>query len=50
MRPQKKPEEIHIRILGFGTARDFVLLYGFPETWRTDYGPACHAAQHENGE
>jgi hypothetical protein len=41
---RNKPEEVHIRILGFGTARDFVLLYGFRKRGDRDYGRACHAA------
>lgn len=41
---RSKPEQIHIRILGFGTVRDFVLLYGFQKRGGPDYGPACHAA------
>jgi hypothetical protein len=36
--------KIHIRILGFGSAVDFVLLYGFRKRGEPDYGPACHAA------
>jgi hypothetical protein len=41
---RKKPEQVHIRILGFGTADDFVLLYGFRKRGGPDYGPACHSA------
>jgi hypothetical protein len=41
---RKKPEKVHIRILGFGTADDFVLLYGFQKGGGPHYGPACHAA------
>ena len=37
-------EEIHIRILGFGTADDFVLLFGFRKRGGPDYGPACRSA------
>jgi hypothetical protein len=41
---RKKPETVHLRILGFGTVNDFVLLYGFRKRGGPDYGPACHAA------
>lgn len=41
---RKKSEKVHIRILGFGSAADFVLLYGFRKRGGSDYGPACHAA------
>jgi hypothetical protein len=37
-------EEIHIRILGFGGADDFVLLFGFQKRGGPDYGPACRSA------
>lgn len=37
-------EEVHIRILGFGAADDFVLLFGFRKRGGPDYGPACHSA------
>jgi len=39
-----KREEVHIRILGFGTAEDFVLLFGFRKRGGPDYGPACRSA------
>lgn len=39
----KRPK-INIRILGFGTAVDFVLLYGFRKRGEPNYGPACRAA------
>jgi hypothetical protein len=39
-----KRSKINIRILGFGTAVNFVLLYGFRKRGEPDYGPACHAA------
>jgi hypothetical protein len=42
-RRPKRPK-VAIRILGFGTAVDFVLLYGFRKLGGPDYGPACHAA------
>jgi hypothetical protein len=41
---RKKAEKVHIRILGFGTADDFVLLYALRKRGGPDYGPACHAA------
>jgi hypothetical protein len=40
----KKREEVHIRILGVGTAEDFVLLVGFRKRGGSDYGPACNSA------
>jgi hypothetical protein len=48
-KPQKaakrpKQEKVPIRILGFGTVDDFVLLYGFRKYGEPDYGPACHSA------
>jgi hypothetical protein len=42
-RRPRRPQ-IHIRILGFGTADDFVLLYGFQKRGGSDYGPACRSA------
>jgi len=39
-----RSEEIHLRILGFGTANDFVLLLGFRKRGGSDYGPACRSA------
>lgn len=36
--------KIDIRVLGFGAASDFVLLYAFRKRGGPDYGPACHAA------
>ena len=42
-RRPKRPK-INIRILSFGTAVNFVLLYGFRKRGEPDYGPACHAA------
>jgi hypothetical protein len=44
---RRRPErpKINIRILGFGTEVDFVLLYGFRKRGEPDYGPACHAAR-----
>jgi hypothetical protein len=43
---RRRPErpKIILRILGFGTADDFVLLYGFQKRGEPEYGPACHAA------
>jgi hypothetical protein len=43
---RSRPErpKIIIRILGFGSADDFVLLYGFRKYGEPDYGPACHSA------
>jgi hypothetical protein len=43
---QRRPKtpEVHIRILGFGTAEDFILLYGFRKRGERDYGPACRSA------
>jgi len=41
---QKRPK-IVIRILGFGDAKDFVLLYAFRKRGEPDYEPACHAAR-----
>jgi hypothetical protein len=43
-RRRPKRPKIIIRILGFGTAVDFVLLYGFRKRGEPDYGSACHAA------
>lgn len=37
-------KQVHIRILGFGTADDFVLLFGFRKRGGSDYGPACRSA------
>src|SRR5438874_1657579 len=42
--PRKKKEKVHIRILGFGSADDFVLLYAFRKKGGSDYGPACRSA------
>jgi hypothetical protein len=42
-RRPKRPKII-FRILGFGAAADFALLYGFRKRGEPDYGPACHAA------
>jgi len=39
----KRPKVV-IRILGFGGADDFILLYAFRKRGEPDYGPACHAA------
>jgi hypothetical protein len=47
IRPRKKRPtrpKIVIRILGFGTDNDFVLLYAFRKRGGPDYGQACHAA------
>jgi hypothetical protein len=41
---KRTKEQVHIRILGYGSASDFVLLYGFRKFGGPDYGPACHAA------
>ena len=43
---KKRPRrpKIVIRILGFGDAKDFVLLYAFRKHGEPDYGRACHAA------
>jgi hypothetical protein len=43
---KKRPKrpKIVIRILGFGDAEGFVLLYAFRKCGEPDYGPACHAA------
>lgn len=43
---KKRPRrpKIIIRILGFGDANDFVLLYAFRKRGGPDYGPACHSA------
>lgn len=43
-RGRPKRPKIVIRILGFGTADDFVLLYGFRKRGERDYGRACHVA------
>jgi len=43
-RRRRERPKINIRILGFGTAADFVLLYGFRKRGERDYGSACHAA------
>jgi hypothetical protein len=37
-------DKVHIRILGFGTAADFVLLLGFRKYGDSQYGPACRSA------
>jgi hypothetical protein len=37
-------EKVAIRVLGFGSAENFVLLYGFRKYGGPDYGPACHSA------
>ena len=42
-RRRKRPKVV-IRILGFGSAGGFVLLYAFRKRGEPDYGPACHAA------
>lgn len=42
-RRPKRPKVV-IRILGTGTADDFVLLYGFRKHGEPEYGPACHSA------
>jgi hypothetical protein len=41
---RQKPK-IVIRILGFGTAENFVLLYGFRKRGDSEYGPACRSAR-----
>jgi hypothetical protein len=43
---RSRPErpKVIIRILGFGSADDFILLYGFRKYGEPDYGPACHSA------
>lgn len=43
-RPRRRRSKIVIRILGFGDADGFVLLYAFLKRGEPDYGPACHAA------
>lgn len=43
-RPRPTRAKINIKILGFGTPDDFVLLYGFRKHGEPNYGPACHAA------
>lgn len=43
-KPRGKKEQVHIRILGFGSAHDFVLLYAFRKKGGSDYGPACRSA------
>jgi hypothetical protein len=41
---RQKREKVTIRILGFGSEDDFVLLYGFRKFGGPNYGPACHSA------
>jgi hypothetical protein len=43
-RRRSERPKIIIRILGFGTADDFALLYGFRKYGEPDYDPACHSA------
>jgi hypothetical protein len=37
-------EEFHIRLLGFGSTKEFFLLVGFRKTATKDYGSACRSA------
>jgi hypothetical protein len=47
---RSKRPKIVIRILGFGNAKGFVLLYAFRKRGEPDYAPACHAAlNRQNG-
>jgi hypothetical protein len=43
-RRRHRPQDLHIRILGYGTAGDFVLLLGFQKHGGSNYGPACRSA------